>query len=173
MLKSKIFLISLLMLFMSACFEKCDNPTTSEPPEVKYVDVEVKYRRVYDNLDVCPAIHAGEPFYDEGVYLSGFPGRSVKMEKIGDDLFYVKIPKKRKKCLVNYPGDKYPGIDAYKIYVIDNVWFDISDQVSGCDNRAHDMWFNGYKAPRVKVHKRGNREYLLVRFDEDGVPHFE
>ena len=158
-----VFLISLLMLLISACFEKCDSPTAPELPEVKYVDVEVEYKRIYDNLNVCPAIHAGDPFYDdEGVYLVGFTYRNLQMDKIGEDLFFVKIPEE--KCRVN---------GLYEVYVIDNVWFDVSNQVSGCQYRAHDMWFNGYKAPRVKVHKRGNREYLLVRFDENGVPHFE
>jgi len=160
-----IFLIFLLMLY--CCDTKDCNPFGAEPNgpvEPKWVEVEVKYQRVNDNPN-CPRIYFGLDS-DQSVYLQGMGGLDRQMEEIEKNLFYKNIPK----VGVNYPYAEY-GYESRKIYVLDHVFS--AEEDTGCEYRAHNMWFNGYSVPKDRIHKIGNKEHLLVRFDENGVPYFE
>ena len=137
-------------------------PVRPEP-----VEVEVRYQRVDDTPD-CPRTYFGDdPYVLLGVYLQGFTN-DTQMEKKGEDLFLknLRVP-------VSYPESSY-GVSAKKVYVLDYVFSD-GDPSSNHPCRAHDMWFNNHKVPRdaIRYFSSGIGEYLLVRFDEDGVPYFE
>jgi len=154
-----IFLISLLMLFFTSCFEDCNPVGPSEP---KWIDVEVQYQRVDDNpncpIPFPPELHPRE----RDVYLLGLKG-TKKMQKVAEDIYVTVVNDLR----VNYPSDKYGGL-CYEISVVDNAYY-IHSNPTGCEIRAHKLWLNGYLMQ--KIHRTGNKEYLFVRFDENGVPH--
>jgi len=140
----------------------------TETVEPKWVRVEVKYQRVEDTPD-CPRFWF-DPKVCSRVNLEEFRIPNHEMEQIEEDLFLKVLPT----IPVKYPKSDYGGY-PHRIYVVDPA-FDRPGQ-EGCEFRAHKMWFNGYKAPRDAIHYGDDpsypREYLLVRFDEEGIPHFE
>ena len=154
-MKKNVFLICFLLLFMTCC-EDCNNPVGPDPPEVKYIDVEVKYQRIDDNLS-CPRLW----FDSRYVFLNGIGGPK-EMPEIGKDLFLLRVS-----GVKAYPKD-YSGGDSYEILMIDNAFYSFSSE-NDCAKRAHIVWLNGYLMDKVR--KRGTGEYLLVWFDYDGVPH--
>jgi hypothetical protein len=139
------------------------NPTRPDEPEELYIDVEIKYQRVDDNLN-CPRLRNKNVHVYVDLYASPL-SYNEELEEIGEDLYRVKIEQVR----VNYPKRTYHFFPPYEIVVIDNVFFD-PQSTKCCDLRAHIVWINGYLMQ--KIHKQcSDGEYLLVRFDKDGVPH--
>jgi hypothetical protein len=132
------------------------------PVEPKYIKVEARYQRMNDDSN-CPILWSER---DRIVLLAELATKNQEMEKVEENIYVVTV----ESVGVNYPEKKYGGL-TYDIYVLDNAFYDYYND-TGCENRAHLIWLNGYLMQ--KIHKKGqNREYLLVRFDENGVPHEE
>ena len=158
-----VFLIFLLMLYMVGCEMECYNPTSPDNPvEPKWIEVKAQYQRVDDNAG-CPILFSPILYpWKNSVYLAGLKGNK-EMQKLTENIHVTVVNDIR----VNYPRDKYGGL-YYEINVLDNVFYDFYNP-TGCDIRAHRLWLNGYLMQ--KIHRKGNEEYLCVRFDENGVPH--
>ncbi len=130
-----------------------------DPVKVKYVKVDARYQRVNDNPN-CPIT-----YHRDVVVLQELGTKYYEMQKVEENIFVATA----ESVMVNYPEAKYGGA-PYDIYVIDNDFYDFYND-TGCQNRAHLIWLNGVLMQ--KIHKSGDREHLMVRFDENGVPHEE
>ncbi len=161
----KIFLIFLLMLIGFGCCK--ESPTTPYiPPESKFIYVETKYERDFSDSDVCPPFYPGDP-ENVGVFLQGLTARNYEMNRKGEHSFDLEP----KKVRVTYPPEKWGG-DPRKVFVIDNLCFDMTPNCKA-DLRARFLWFNNVLMEKIHGECNKGGQYVLVRFDENGVPHEE
>ena len=160
--RKNVFLIFLLTLFMFSGCKNIFGPGDNPYQEPVYITVEVQYQRVDDNAG-CPILFPPALYpWKNSVYLEGLKGNK-KMQKLTEDIHVAVVNDLR----VNYPKDKYGGL-CYEVNVLDNVFYAHSNP-TGCDVRAHRLWLNGYLMQKIR--HRGKEEYLLIRFDENAVPH--
>ena len=156
-----IFLICLLMLLIFSGCKNIFSPDDNLDQEPVFITVEVQYQRVDDNAN-CPIPFSLTIYPQKNVvYLAGLTGRNKKMQKLTEDIHVATVNDVK----VNY--DKYRE-SCYKINVLDSAFYDFYNQ-TGCHVRAHKLWLNGYLIQ--KIHREGKKEYVYVRFDENGIPH--
>jgi len=160
MLKKNVFLISLLMLLIFSGCKNIFSPDDNLDQEPVFITVEVQYQRVDDNAN-CPILFPPALYpWKNSVYLEGLKGNK-EMQKLTEDIHVATVNDVK----VNY--DKYRE-SCYKINVLDNAFYAHSNP-TGCHVRAHKLWLNGYLIQ--KIHREGKKEYVYVRFDENGIPH--
>jgi len=164
-MRKKYFLMIFSFLIILFSFSSCNS--IFGPGDVgweeKYVTVEVVYQRVDD----YPGCGLRSPCHGGPVYLEGFRlgMRERKMTQVGCNLFKKIV----EKVQVNYPREKY-NLPLYKINVIDNGF---SSLFLHCGIRAHIIFLNGKEITKIRKEFSGEdfKEYILVAFDENGVPH--
>ena len=149
-----------VILTALAFFLSCE-PGPTEPTPDKFINVDVMYVR-QNGSNTCLLLYPDNP--NKSVYLLGLTGMSKEMTKIADGVCQVRIDKVR----VNYPDGVF-----YDIYTIDNAFVPQPDGSWECACRARGLAFNGVPVPDDKIRTReGGKEYVLVRFEENGVPHY-
>jgi len=150
----------LCLLMVSAIGCKSIFGPSDDPPVDKFINVDALYARVNDGSTTCPM---GDPGRE--VRLSGLTGNNKLMTKVADGLYQLRVDNVK----VNYPPDQY-NLDPYEIYTLDSAFYTGVNQSCYC--KARGLSFNGYRVPDDKVRKSEGKEYALVRFDENAIPHY-